>query len=170
MHCTGIQRVVLGLGSNILPQQNLSQAIQLLRERFAQLELSPVYETRAVGFSGPNFWNLVAGIHTELSLHDFSLLLRDIEMRVGRQPQAQKWADRCIDIDILLFGDWGGPSDAGVLPRADILHYAHVLAPLADLYPRQRHAKTGVTFAEHWQDFSGDKTGIVQRFPGHVLS
>lgn len=158
-----MQRVILGLGSNIEPRLHLTQALELLRRQFVDCEFSPIYETQPVGFTGANFWNLVAGIKTDLTLELLKDTLRRIELIVGRPPQAQKWADRCIDIDILMYGNYQGVSVAGTLPRADILRYAHVLAPLADLYPDTHHVETGSSFADHWRNFAGDKTGICQR-------
>lgn len=141
----------------------------MLRQHFSDLELSPIYETQAVGFSGANFWNLVAGLNTDMSLDAIKALLRSIEVELGRPQQAQKCVDRCIDIDILMYGDINGPSVAGPLPRADVLRYAHVLAPLADLYPFKCHAQTGRCFGEHWQQFTADKKSIYRRINNDIL-
>jgi 2-amino-4-hydroxy-6-hydroxymethyldihydropteridine diphosphokinase len=162
--------VILGLGSNIQPQVHLSRALVQLRSYFNYLELSPVYETQAVGFSGANFWNLIAGIQTDLPLEVIKNTLREIELQLGRAPDAQKWSDRCIDIDILMFGTYCGVTSVGYLPRVDILRFAYVLAPLADVYPDVCHAETGCTFAEHWRDFTGGKSGLLQRFDSGLLS
>ncbi|HMU66969.1 MAG TPA: 2-amino-4-hydroxy-6-hydroxymethyldihydropteridine diphosphokinase [Cellvibrionaceae bacterium] len=164
-----MQQVILGLGSNIEPRLHLGKAVVLLRRQFTDFVLSPIYETCAVGFSGPNFWNLVAGVHTDLTLEELKAALRAIELTVGRPPQAQKWADRCIDIDILIYGNCRGASVVGHLPRADILRHAYVLAPLADVYPDLCHLETGRSFAQHWRDFAGDKTGICGRFAHELL-
>lgn len=164
-----MRQVILGLGSNIEPRKHLSEAVARLRAQFEPFELSPIYETQAVGFSGANFWNLVAGIQTELALEVLKPVLRSIEYAVGRPEEAPKWADRCIDIDILMYGDVRGASVVGPLPRADILRYAHVLAPLADLYPQLCHQETGRSFLQHWQNFAGDKNGIGQPMPPECL-
>jgi 2-amino-4-hydroxy-6-hydroxymethyldihydropteridine diphosphokinase len=42
------------------------------------------------------------------------------------------------------------------LPRGEILRYAFVLQPLADLAPDLLHPVTGQSYAELWQQF--DKT------------
>lgn len=164
-----MQLVVLGLGSNLQPQQHLTAALQQLCAQFMHVEISPIYETSAVGFAGPNFWNLIVGIKTELPLEPLKDCLRTIEYTLGRPAQAAKWADRCIDIDILIFGDLVGLSCVGKLPRADILKYAHVLAPLADLYPQLCHCETGKPFAQLWREFGGDVSGLIKTFPSSVL-
>jgi len=48
------------------------------------------------------------------------------------------------------------------LPRPEILAYAFVLQPLADLLGDQRHPETAQTFAEHWQAFSSDEPPMQQ--------
>ena len=45
-------RVVLSLGSNIERESQISHAVRAIRERFGELAVSPVYETRSVGFDG----------------------------------------------------------------------------------------------------------------------
>jgi len=52
--------VYVGLGSNIDPEINLHLGIRELRERYGELELSAVYRSKAVGFEGEDFLNLVA--------------------------------------------------------------------------------------------------------------
>jgi 2-amino-4-hydroxy-6-hydroxymethyldihydropteridine diphosphokinase len=156
-------QVILGLGSNIEPREHLTQALVGLEREFNECTISPIYETSAVGFRGANFWNLVAGIQTDLTLEELKRVLRTLEFALGRPEQAPKWADRCIDIDILMYGNFRGPSLVGHLPRADILRHAYVLAPLADLYPAVCHPETGQSFLFHWQSFTGDKSAICRR-------
>ena len=57
------------------------------------------------GFDSHAFYNLVVEMKTELSLADFALTLREIELRWGRDSQAKKFQDRTLDLDIILFGD-----------------------------------------------------------------
>ena len=54
----------VSIGSNEQPQRHIKQAIELLRQQFGQLDMSPVYESEAVGFDGDNFLNLVVGFNT----------------------------------------------------------------------------------------------------------
>ena len=55
-------QIALSLGSNIEREKHLQFAIDGLTELLGKLDLSPVYETRAVGFDGPDFYNLVVAI------------------------------------------------------------------------------------------------------------
>lgn len=145
-------RVYVGLGSNIEPARHIRGAVTALGERFAALALSPVYESAAVGFSGPNFYNLVASFDTALEVEALLRELGAIEQALGRQRGATRFADRNIDLDLLLYGPLIAHTPVA-LPRPEILRYAFVLRPLADLAPQERHPVEGRTFAELWADF-----------------
>ena len=49
--------VYLGIGSNDRPQENLKLAIKELKQAFNNIEISPVYKNKAVGFDGEDFLN-----------------------------------------------------------------------------------------------------------------
>ena len=57
--------VYLGLGSNIRPTENLQMAVAQLRSIFAAVTLSDVYRSKALGFEGKDFLNLVACVETD---------------------------------------------------------------------------------------------------------
>ena len=48
-------------GSNVDREANIRKAVEMLRASFGKLVLSPVYQTRAIGFDGEDFFNLVLG-------------------------------------------------------------------------------------------------------------
>ena len=49
----------LSLGSNINPQANLDLAISSLKKILIDTQFSSVYQTKAEGFAGEDFLNLV---------------------------------------------------------------------------------------------------------------
>jgi len=148
----------VSVGSNMDRETNIRAGIHALGERFGELKLSPVYETEAVGFVGDAFLNMVLGFYTELPLKDVRRLLRDIEHAQGRIRDGQKFGSRTLDLDILTYADLVDESED--IPRAEIMRYAFVLAPLADVAPQQMHPELGKTYAGLWQNFSGSKTGM----------
>lgn len=146
-------RVWLSLGSNIAPRVNLAAAMEDLEARFGTLVVSPVYESVAVGFQGDNFLNLVVGITTALPPPRLVRELRLIEERHGRQRGADKFTPRSLDIDLLTYGDQV-IDDGGIqVPRGEILRYAFVLRPLAEVAGEERHPLTGQTYRSLWQAF-----------------
>ncbi len=99
---------------------------------------------RPVGFDGDDFINLVARVETELHPMELREYLRDLEDRFGRKRDVAKFSDRSLDIDILLYDDLVLLSPVLEIPRAEILKFAHVLKPLADLEPDLIHPSSCV--------------------------
>ena len=158
-------RAYLGLGSNRDAEHNIAAGMQALRQAFEAVEVSPVYRSPAVGFEGSDFLNCAAVIETGMALGELKQWLVDLEDRHGRDRSQPKFSDRTLDIDILLYDDLVGDHDGLELPRDEILKYAHVLKPLADLAPELRHPVTGRTFAEHWDEFDGDRSLRLTEVP-----
>lgn len=150
--------VYLGLGSNLDPENHIAAGIKALRQAFEHVRVSPVYRSRAVGFEGADFLNCAAAVHTTMPLGELKQWLTTLEDRHGRDRSQPRFSDRSLDIDILLYDERVGNFDGLTLPRDEILKYAHVLKPLADLAPEVRHPVTGKTFAEHWEQFAGDRS------------
>jgi 2-amino-4-hydroxy-6-hydroxymethyldihydropteridine diphosphokinase len=136
----------VGLGSNIDALRRLRQALVLLRERFASLRASSVYRSPPVGFSGPDFLNMVVTFDCALSPERLVETLHEIERRGGRRKERD--GSRTLDLDLLLLGR--SVDAARRLPRADVLRYAFVLAPLAELAAQLVHPVTGVTMLDAW--------------------
>ena len=145
--------VYLGIGSNIEREKNIRTAVSGLRKKFGELVLSSVYESVAYGFEGDNFFNLVAGFDTELGIHDLMKELRNMEISSGRDKQSKQFTPRSIDLDLLLYGDLVQHDDKIDVPRDDIIRYAFVLCPLAQIAPLQRHPEMGETYISLWQSF-----------------
>ena len=148
----------LGLGSNVDAERHIRAAVHALISAFGDAEISPIYRSRAVGFEGDDFLNLVARVCTPLKPMELRVFLRNLEDAHGRNRQAPKWSDRTLDIDILLFNDIVEPKGKLVLPRPEILRFAHVLRPLADIAPDLVHSGTGKTYRELWAE--GDWSGV----------
>jgi 2-amino-4-hydroxy-6-hydroxymethyldihydropteridine diphosphokinase len=143
-----LHRAYLSLGSNIEPERHLAAAIDALRVRFGTIVVSPVYRSAAVGFEGPVFLNLAAGIDTDLDPVALDTWLHALEDRHGRRRDGPRYSSRTLDIDIVLFDDRivRGPGHLKI-PRPE-LGEAFVLVPLADIAPDARDPASGRTVAE----------------------
>lgn len=141
----------LGLGSNVNARSNITGGIEALRAAFGQVDLSPAYQTRSVGFDGEDFINLVARIETGIQPIELKRFLRDLEDSHGRLRNVPKFSDRTLDIDILFYDDLYLVSPTLEIPRAEILKFTHILKPLVDLAPDLLHPIFRITIREMWQ-------------------
>jgi 2-amino-4-hydroxy-6-hydroxymethyldihydropteridine diphosphokinase len=146
-------RVWLSLGSNIDRERNIRSALRHLAAEFGPLVVSRVYECEAVGFAGEPFYNLVVGIDSQRSPLDLARSMRAIEDAHGRTRGGDKFAPRTLDIDLLTYGDAVLEDGPLRLPRDEILKYAFVLGPLAEVAGAERHPLDGRSYAEIWAAF-----------------
>ena len=145
--------VYVGLGSNIDAEANLRLGINELRRRYGALEISAVYRSRAVGFDGDDFLNLVVGFQSETSPIAICDEIEVIHNLAGRDRKGGKWESRPLDIDLLLYDDLIIEERPVRIPRDDLLEYSFVLRPMAELAPEVVHPVTGKTMLQHWQEF-----------------
>lgn len=148
--------VYLGLGSNILPEENLSLGVRELRRHYGELQVSSVYRSTAVGFEGDDFLNLVVGFRSDDSPVQICAEIERLHDLAGRDRGGGKWSSRQLDIDLLLYDDRVIDDSPVRVPRSDILKYSFVLRPLAEMAPDLVHPVTGKTMLQHWQDFESD--------------
>ena len=134
-------------------ETHLRAAIASLAATFGVLRLSPVYRSRPVGFDGDDFLNMVIGVDTDMSLAQVVAELARVEAGHGRERGSERFASRTLDLDLLLYGD-EQITEAGVtVPRDEILKYAFVLKPLADLASDLRHPGADRSMGELWAGF-----------------
>lgn len=152
----------LSLGSNVDAGRHICSAIHALHAAFATCRLSPIYRSKAVGFAGDDFINLVACVDTRLSPEELRRYLRDLEDRFGRDRSKPKFSDRTLDIDILMYDERVMISPELQLPRPEILKFAHVLKPLADLAPDLVHPGEDKTMAELWNSAGLDHVALEE--------
>ncbi|MFK8068368.1 MAG: 2-amino-4-hydroxy-6-hydroxymethyldihydropteridine diphosphokinase [Gammaproteobacteria bacterium] len=143
-----INRIFIGIGSNVNREKNILAVIDRLKEHFTEIKLSSVYETSPVGDSeANNYFNLVGAYETDLSPRQAIKLLKKIEKICG-----QRRKNRCpMDLDLLLYNDLIDHNDEIDLPRKDIIQFAYVAVPLAEINGEQIHPETRKTFKQHSQ-------------------
>jgi 2-amino-4-hydroxy-6-hydroxymethyldihydropteridine diphosphokinase len=157
-----MSQAYLSLGSNVDAERHIREAILALREAFTTCRLSPIYRSHAVGFDGDDFINLAALIETNMAPLELRSWLRELEDRYGRDRKQPRFSDRTLDIDILLFDDLVLDTDELEVPRREILKFAHVLKPLADLAPSLMHPTEQRTLGVIWSE-SGLDDSVLER-------
>jgi 2-amino-4-hydroxy-6-hydroxymethyldihydropteridine diphosphokinase len=152
-------KVYIGVGSNIDKHIHIPRVINELAEEFGHIEVSPVYETPAEGFSGENFYNLVIAVEANISAQEMRAYLRELEAKHGRvRDSKNQFISRTLDLDQLLYGE-SQINEGGVhVPSSDITNYAFVLKPLTDIAGGMIHPILKRTFSQLWSRF--DKTSL----------
>lgn len=150
-------RVYVSIGSNIDQRRNIRSCLEALRSYFGELLLSRVYENKAVGFDGDNFYNLVAGFETDREVHEVAAILREIEESHGRVRGSEKFSSRTLDVDMLLYDDLVLKENGLEIPRGEITRYAFVLKPLAEVDPERMHPTLQKSFARLWAEMNSDE-------------
>ncbi len=134
--------IFLGLGSNVGDRRaNLVRAIEALERCGVRIaRLSPVVESPALLPDGaPAEWNrpflnLVAQCATDRKPESLLGELKRIEAELGR-GDADKWAPRPVDVDILLWGRERIETDRLRIPHPELERRSFVLTPLIALEP-----------------------------------
>jgi 2-amino-4-hydroxy-6-hydroxymethyldihydropteridine diphosphokinase len=137
-------KVYLGLGSNLgNKEKNLRAAVQKIGERVGDVDsLSAFYVTSPWGFQSENtFLNAVVCVETLLSPYELLAVTQQIEREIGRTAKSANsaYADRLIDIDLLMFEDRIVNDPALVLPHPLMHKRRFVMEPFAEIAPDAVH-------------------------------
>lgn len=138
-----IQRLTyLSLGSNRGRKlNNLQEAIYEIAESIGAIhKISSVYKTDSWGFKGNDFYNICIAVSTYLPPEELLKNILNIETKLGRKrEQNNKYTNRKIDIDILLFDDEIVFSKNIIIPHPRMLDRKFVLVPLAEIAGNTLH-------------------------------
>lgn len=138
----------MGLGSNLgNRQQNIENAVRLVQERVGLVvRQSSLMESEPWGFeSCHNFLNAVILCQTTKTPHEVLTLTQQIERDLGREKKsnrqsvsqnssARQYADRPIDIDILLYDDLMVDEPDLKIPHPLMHKRDFVMKPLREIY------------------------------------
>ena len=135
---TGLHTIYLGLGSNIgNRKRNMRDAIQYLESIVGTLvRQSDLFETEPWGFDSPNlFINMCVCMETPLSPRQLLEATQAIEKKMGRtsKSEAGEYADRIIDIDILIYDDLRINDGDLVIPHPLMHERNFVMIPLRQI-------------------------------------
>ncbi len=144
-----IQRITyLALGSNQGDKlKNLQLAVDNIADEIGTiLKIASLFKTPALGFKGDDFYNTCIKVSTHLPPEILINKLLDIEKSLGRARKDKKgYANRSIDIDVLLFDDEVIFSKDLIVPHPRMLMRKFVLAPLAEIAPNTIHPIEKIT-------------------------
>ena len=131
----------LGLGTNLGDDKaaNLRKAVDMLHEQAGRvLACSSFMESEPWGFQSANtFLNAVVAVDTEHTPHELLKVTQEIERTMGRTHKTTdgNYADRIIDIDILLYGDVVMHTPELTIPHPLMIQREFVWRPLQEIAP-----------------------------------
>ncbi|AGH95016.1 dihydropteroate synthase [Pseudobdellovibrio exovorus] len=140
--------VALGLGANLgNPIEQLRLSLQLLKQipNLKVLRVSSLYESDAqLPENAESSWNqkflnaaVLCEVRADLSAQTLLSHIKEIELKIGR-AQADRWAPRRIDIDI-LYWDQEPYSDLSLsIPHRQLFERPFALLPLLEVWPQLR--------------------------------
>ncbi|MAJ44219.1 MAG: 2-amino-4-hydroxy-6-hydroxymethyldihydropteridine diphosphokinase [Candidatus Marinimicrobia bacterium] len=126
----------LGLGSNVGNRLlNLSNSILKLKNIGIKIEIeSPIYKTTPMyKLNQNNFYNQVIKINTDFKPNELLEQVKQIELKMGRNLNAEKNSKRIIDIDILTFGNFIIKTNDLKIPHPLLHERQFVLQPWRDI-------------------------------------
>jgi 2-amino-4-hydroxy-6-hydroxymethyldihydropteridine diphosphokinase len=142
----------LGLGTNLgNKQQNLNDAIAALSVEVGGIMAVSSFRISAPwGFDSENtFLNAVVLMETELTPLSLLKKTQEIERSLGRTVKSTSgYADRLIDIDILLYDNLFVDQPALKIPHPLIMERDFVIIPLVEIAPDLVHPVTGQRLAD----------------------
>jgi 2-amino-4-hydroxy-6-hydroxymethyldihydropteridine diphosphokinase len=142
--------VALALGSSLGDGKailRLATAALAVMPGLWLLRSSPLYATPPVGGVARNpFVNAVVYGRTDLSPRALLDRVKTLEARLGRSV-SRRWADRTLDIDLLLHGETVMDDGVLALPHPRMRARSFVLVPLAAAWPEARDPRDGTRLA-----------------------
>jgi len=133
--------VFLSLGSNIGDRDRYLREARdaILTEVGEIIAESSVYESDAVGFEGNAFFNQVLKVKTMLLPESLLHKIQEIEKKMGRTQKTTIkngvpiYANRVIDIDILLYDDLQIDTEILTIPHPKMYEREFVMKPLNEV-------------------------------------
>ncbi len=151
------QLYLIALGSN---QRHalLGAPRRILAEALAALEMpdidvysqSPIITSQPIGPSKRQFANAAVILATRLTPPELLGRLKQIEVHFGRRSTGQRWRERILDLDIILWsgGIWTSENPTLAIPHLDWKNRPFVLNPAAQIAADWRDPITGKTIQQ----------------------
>ena len=134
-------------------EEYLQNASELLAVEIGVIQKeSKIYESVPWGVENQsNYLNQVLEIKSEFSAEEVLERVLQIEDKIGR-IRNEKWGERIIDIDILLFNDSIIEKDGVCIPHIHLHNRRFVLIPLNEIAPDFIHPKYNKKVSELLSD------------------
>jgi len=97
---------IIGIGSNIDADYHIPEMLRLLGSYVKIIQVSQMVKTKPIGIiDQPDYTNGAVRILTQMEKDEFSLFLKQLEDKMGRDRSEKKSGPRNIDLDILIWNN-----------------------------------------------------------------
>ena len=101
-----MNRVIIGLGSNIEPEINIPKVCKILAQHYRIIAESTCTTTKSIGtIQQADFVNGTVLLETELTCGQLTEALKEIESDLGRSKGHDQCSPRTIDLDIVVWDE-----------------------------------------------------------------
>ncbi|WP_372774440.1 2-amino-4-hydroxy-6-hydroxymethyldihydropteridine diphosphokinase [Mangrovibacterium sp.] len=101
-----MNQVYVSIGSNIHPQENIRQLLEILTQDFGEIRVSEFVKTKPIGIEDQaDFVNGAVVFETELDQVQLQKYLKSVENKLGRDRSLPKFGPRTMDLDLVV---WNG--------------------------------------------------------------
>jgi len=143
---------VIALGSNHRgrhgpPAEEVRAALAALAAIGRVVMTSPLITTAPLGPARRRFVNAAALVESDEDPPELLARLKAIEAAFGRR-RGQRWADRVVDLDIVLWSQGVWASNGLTIPHPAFRERDFVLDPLLTIVPDWRDPLTGRTIRQ----------------------
>lgn len=129
-----LNSIYLSLGTNVGDKnKNLLEGLTFLKEFVNILSISSVYKTEPLIYEDQeDFLNIVTEIDYQGTAKSLLLIIKDIEIQMGRK-KTFRYGPRIIDIDIIFFKGEEINEEDLIIPHYDWHNRLFVIQPLYEL-------------------------------------
>lgn len=162
-----MRRFFLSLGSNLGDKQkNIEKAYDKIEERIGKIvSVSALHITHPQGFESEHlFVNSVCEVMSHASIEEVFAQIQCIEKEIGRTSKSVsgKYADRVIDIDILLIDHLIINEPHLIVPHPRFHLRDFVLSPFNEIAPEIIHPVFHKTIRQLKQELDKNTNSTVQ--------
>lgn len=131
-----MEQAIIAIGSNLGNRLGMIRKAADFLERISveKIKKSSIWESEPLGPARYKFLNCAALMTTEWTPEELLHRLKSFEKECGRDPGADRWAPRILDLDIIRFGEQIVQTGDLMIPHPEFMNRLFVLLPVQEIF------------------------------------